>query len=71
VLVAVRDSGPGLDAKHLERIFDDIPSLRDDFILDDRLVGKSKPLHHSLGHALAAPAGEGEGIRQYWPNFLF
>jgi hypothetical protein len=38
---------------------------------DGRLIGKSKPLHHGLGHALAAPTGEGKGIRQYRPDFLF
>ena len=32
---------------------------------------KSKPLHHCLSQARAAPAGEGKGIRQYRPNFPF
>jgi hypothetical protein len=46
--------------------------LRDDFVGDRRLVdGKSKPPHHCLSQALAAPTGEGKGIRQYRPNFVF
>jgi hypothetical protein len=46
--------------------------LQDDFLGDRRSVGrKSKPLHHCLGQALAAPTSEGKRIRQYRPNFAF
>jgi hypothetical protein len=42
-------------------------------ILGDRrsVGGKSKPPHHCLSQALAAPTGERKGIRQYRPNFVF